>query len=160
MVESMATILSHFSGEANRARCLAHIVNLVAKIILRQFDKPKKKKKKTADVPQAATDAVNDANEMLVDEVEDPGDLDDEQERVLYKEEKEMDEGDDDDDEDAESLARDIKIIEEAMEDEIEMAADKVIPVREVLYKVTFPLSSFFFFFFAFPPYCPPSSFF
>jgi hypothetical protein len=46
MVETMATILSHLSGEANRARCLAHIVNLVAKIILRQFDKSKKKKKK------------------------------------------------------------------------------------------------------------------
>jgi hypothetical protein len=33
MVETMATILSHFSGEANRARCLAHIVNLVSTLL-------------------------------------------------------------------------------------------------------------------------------
>ena len=30
---------------ANRVRCLAHIVNLVIKVILCQFDFPKKKKK-------------------------------------------------------------------------------------------------------------------
>ena len=47
MIESLAEIMAHFSGEANRARCLAHIVNLVAKIILRQFDMSKKRKKKT-----------------------------------------------------------------------------------------------------------------
>ena len=46
MIESLATIMSQFPGEANRARCLAHIVNLVAKIILRQFDASKKKKEK------------------------------------------------------------------------------------------------------------------
>ena len=45
MVESLATIMSHFIGEANQAWCLAHIVNLVAKIILCQFDNSKKKKK-------------------------------------------------------------------------------------------------------------------
>jgi hypothetical protein len=143
----MATILSHFSGEANRARCLAHIVNLVAKIILRQFDKSKKKKKKTVD------DTVNDANMMQDGENEDPDDHDEEQERVLDKEEKEMDEGDDEDDEDAAHLARDLEIIEEAMEAEIEMAANKVKPVRQVLYKVNLCLrwrqpSSFFLFFF------------
>ena len=46
MIESLADIMSDFAGEANRARCLAHIVNLVVKIILRQFDIPKKKPKK------------------------------------------------------------------------------------------------------------------
>ena len=38
MIESMATIIADFPGKANRVRCLAHIVNLVVKIILRQFD--------------------------------------------------------------------------------------------------------------------------
>jgi hypothetical protein len=46
MVENLATILSDFPGEANRGRCLAHVVNLVVKIILRQFDVSKGKKKK------------------------------------------------------------------------------------------------------------------
>ena len=45
MIKSLAEIMSHFSGEANCAQCLAHIVNLVAKIIFHQFDMLKKKKK-------------------------------------------------------------------------------------------------------------------
>ena len=156
MIESMAMILSNFSGEANQARCLAHIVNLVAKIILRQFDKPKKKKK-TADKPDnlpenpketdpketdpketdpKETDATNDANEMQEEEIEDTDDLDEERERVLDKEEKEMDEGDDEDQEDSAHLARDVEIMEEAMGEEIERVVGKVKPVRQVLYKV------------------------
>ena len=46
MIESLADIMLDFDGEPNRARCLAHIINLVVKIILRQFDIPKKKPKK------------------------------------------------------------------------------------------------------------------
>ena len=45
MVENLAKLVVDFPGDANRARCLAHIVNLVVKIILRQFDISKKKKK-------------------------------------------------------------------------------------------------------------------
>ena len=50
MVENLAKLVVDFPGDANRARCLAHIVNLVVKIILRQFDISKKKK--TTDVPK------------------------------------------------------------------------------------------------------------
>ena len=50
MIESLVTIMSQFSSEANQARCLAHIVNLVAKFILRQFDKSKGKKKERGGV--------------------------------------------------------------------------------------------------------------
>ena len=125
MVESLATIMSHFSGEANRARCLAHIVNLVAKIILGQFDKSKKKKK-----GKNLQDVVNDNdNEIVVDKdkvvveenVEDSDD-DEQMERVMDKEEKEMDEGggDDEDDEDGEKLLQDAEILEELMQDDIE----------------------------------------
>ena len=124
MVEKLAEIMSDFPGEANRARCLAHIVNLVAKIILRQFDKSKKKKKKNVPEEPSGNDK----------ELEDLGEeYDEEEEKVLDKEEKEMDEGnddegkDDDNDVDVVKLARDIEIIEEAME---------VKPVRQVLYKV------------------------
>ena len=42
MIESLAKIISHFPEAANRACCTAHIVNLVSKIILRQFNARKK----------------------------------------------------------------------------------------------------------------------
>ena len=144
MVESMAEIMADFSGEANRARCLAHIVNLVAKIILRQFDMSKKKKKKN--LPNE-TDTAGDANKAMEDE--DPDDFDEQEERILDKEEKEMEEGDDDDDveEDSTSLSRDVEIMEAAMEDEIEEVVRNVKPVRQVLYKVIILL----FFYLLFP---------
>jgi hypothetical protein len=135
MVETLATIMSHFSGEANRARCLAHIVNLVAKIILRQFDMSKKKKKKEK-VPDLPVSDDADNNEAIVDGAEDDDEFDDEMNRTLDKEEKEMDEGDDDDDEESEKLERDTEIMEKVMEEEIERVAKKVKPVRQTLYKV------------------------
>ena len=113
MVESLATIMSHFPGEANRARCLAHIVNLVAKIILRQFDEPRKKKKKTDDVLNMLTGndggteqiTVDEKAEKIVDDEEESDEFDDKMDRELNKEEKEMDDGDsDDEDEDSEKL--------------------------------------------------------
>ena len=140
----MATIMSHFSGEANQARCLAHIVNLVAKIILRQFDMSKKKKKKN--LPNEM-DTVGDANKAMEDE--DPDDFDEQEERILDKEEKEMEEGDDNNDveEDSTSLERDVEIMEAAMEDEIEKVVRNVKPVYQVLYKVIILL----FFYLLFP---------
>jgi hypothetical protein len=139
MVESLAMVMSHFSGEANRARCLAHIVNLVAKIILRQFDMPRKKK--TADVPDDIPEDIGDT--VTSDEETDK--YDDEMKRVLDKEEKEMDEGEeDDDDQNPTTLARDIEIIEKAMEDEIERVGKDVKPVRHVLYKVILCLLHFY----------------
>ena len=44
MIERLADILTEFPGSANRTRCFAHILNLVAKGIMRQFDSPKGKK--------------------------------------------------------------------------------------------------------------------
>ena len=46
MVENLAKLVVDFPGDANCARCLAHIVNLVFKIILRQFNISKKKEKR------------------------------------------------------------------------------------------------------------------
>ena len=161
MIESLATIMSQFSGEANRARCLAHIVNLVAKIILRQFDKSKGKKKKGGDEPEFLNHPESTGN-VAEDNDNDDEDLDEEEERILDKEEKEMDEGDDEeDDEDAIALERDVEIIERAMEEEIEKATKKGKPVRQVLFKVSL-LHYYFFFFlasFLLPLYFPSSFF-
>ena len=127
MIESLADIMSDFGGEANRAWCLAHIVNLVVKIILRQFDVSKKKKRK--DVPGDLNLPGDESND-------DEDDEDDEKVRVLDKEEKEMDKGDEADDEESETLMSDVEKIEDAMEDEVKEVRKEVKPVREVLYKV------------------------
>jgi hypothetical protein len=160
MVESLATIMSHFSGEANRARCLAHIVNLVAKIILRQFDASKNKNKNKKVPPNVVDNEEIVVDKVAVDEVvvvevevdkvvvdenaEESDDFDDERDRVMDKEEKEMDEGgDDEDEEDGQKLLQDAEILEELMKDEIKRVGMKAKPVRQALFKVN---TSFLFF--------------
>ena len=142
MVETLATIMSHFAGEANRARCLAHIVNLVAKIILRQFDQSKGKKKKEDNV----VPIIDGEDNQIEDEDLDASEVDEGEERELDREEKEMDDGDDDeDDEDTQMIERDVEIMEAAMEEEIKNAVKKAKPVRQVLYKVSLNYVASFF---------------
>ncbi|KAG1722531.1 hypothetical protein EDD22DRAFT_760423, partial [Suillus occidentalis] len=43
MVNELSDLLEDFPGETNRTRCFLHIVNLVAKTLIRQFDVPKAK---------------------------------------------------------------------------------------------------------------------
>ena len=42
MVDELSKLLCNFPGDANRMRCFLHIVNLVAKQLLKQFDVPRK----------------------------------------------------------------------------------------------------------------------
>lgn len=48
MIEELSEIVDEFPGEANRTRCFLHIINLVAKSMLKQFEPPKKKTKKSS----------------------------------------------------------------------------------------------------------------
>ena len=50
-MDALKVLLSEhrFRGRARRVRCFAHTLNLAAKAILRQFEKPKGKKKHTFD---------------------------------------------------------------------------------------------------------------
>jgi hypothetical protein len=50
-MDALKVLLSEhrFRGRARRVRCFAHTLNLAAKAILRQFEKPKGKKKLTFD---------------------------------------------------------------------------------------------------------------
>jgi hypothetical protein len=43
MIEEIAKGIPEFPGSANQTRCFLHIVNLVAKSVLRQFELPKTK---------------------------------------------------------------------------------------------------------------------
>ena len=43
MIEHLATLINTFPGPANQTRCFTHILNLVAKSVLCQFEAPKAK---------------------------------------------------------------------------------------------------------------------
>jgi hypothetical protein len=85
MIDALAELVVAFPGAANRTRCFAHILNLVVKVILRQFEVPKAK----------ADEALDAASRALVDLAGD-----------VEKEEAEMDKRDDDDDDDDEEEGR------------------------------------------------------
>jgi hypothetical protein len=53
MIDSMAAIIEGFPGEENRVRCFNHIINLVAKSLLRLFEVSKKKRGAEAEVDEA-----------------------------------------------------------------------------------------------------------
>jgi hypothetical protein len=44
MIDHLAVLLDKYPRSANRTRCFTHILNLVAKCIMKQFDAPKKKR--------------------------------------------------------------------------------------------------------------------
>ena len=64
MIAELAEILKTFPGSTNRTRCFTHILNLVARSIIRQFDLPKSQ----------ADAALNAADQELVDLAEELND--------------------------------------------------------------------------------------
>ena len=48
MIDHLATILEEFSGFPNQTCCFAHILNLVAKCIMQQFDTPNLRRMRNA----------------------------------------------------------------------------------------------------------------
>ena len=85
MVEHLSSLIDNFPGAANQTRCFSHILNLVAKSVLRQFEV----KKKTDGEPIEHYDPTNVlaelAQELELDEVEEN---DSEDENKLDKEAK------------------------------------------------------------------------
>ncbi|GBE84423.1 hypothetical protein SCP_0604020 [Sparassis crispa] len=57
MIDELAKLIESFQGQANHARCFNHIMNLMAKTFLCQFDVPKGKTK----------DALDDAERALIE---------------------------------------------------------------------------------------------
>jgi hypothetical protein len=114
MIDALAGLVVAFPGATNRTRCFTHILNLVVKVILRQFDTPKAR----------ADEALDAASLALVDLA---GDIEAE-EAVM----DERDDGEDDDGEEGWVDPRDGMSEEER--EELDMA---VRPVRLVLVKVS-----------------------
>jgi hypothetical protein len=125
MTDTLANILHHFPGPVNHVRCLAHVVNLVARIILHQFDASKRPVKDD----DKYDSNINNLSPDKLDEVELVELI-----KHAEKEEKEMDEGDD---EDSGPLKEDLEEIEAAMSEEVERARTLTQPVCCVLYKVS-----------------------
>ena len=123
MIEHLAILIDTFPGAANQTRCFAHILNLVAKSVLRQFEAPKADSNKAmanaAEELAAVPDEIN-------HEVPDSG-LEDNDDEI-------NDEDDDvvDDDEDGLQDERD-----EMSEEELRRLEESVKPVRLVLTKVS-----------------------
>jgi hypothetical protein len=114
MMEALATILTRFPGQVNRVCCFAHVLNLVVKAILCQFDTHVSKGKK--------------ANAVMMDA-----------QRDLAKVAKDLEDDSDNnngDDEDANNVFG-LDDIEHALEKDIEAVADEVQPVRDLLTKVS-----------------------
>jgi predicted transcriptional regulator len=126
MTDALANVLHRFSGPANCVWCLAHIVNLVAKIILHQFDALKR---------PASDDNKHDNNMDSHSLNTEPTDRElAELMRHAEKEEKEMDNGGNEEDTD---LEEDFEEIQAAMREEIGSARMSMQPVCCILYKVS-----------------------
>jgi hypothetical protein len=123
MITELADLLDAFPGETNRTRCFTHIINLVAKSIIRQFDVPK------AHADEVLDDAANELAALAVDL--------DLEERVSREEQlfegAGDDEGDDDDADD--SIWTDVRA--ELSDNEREAVDKSLQPVRLVLVKAS-----------------------
>lgn len=78
MITHLATLLEEFPGSVNRTRCFAHILNLVAKCIMRQFDTPSKKEEAETELEESEDEDSEDDDMMAeVDDEDEGGEVDD-----------------------------------------------------------------------------------
>lgn len=122
MIEHLSTLVSDFPGAANQTRCFSHILNLVAKSILRQFDAPKKNtlSEDLEDATDVLAELELELDESAVDKFE--SDNEDEEDITYY---------DDGDEDDREGMS----------EEEVSELEKTLVPIRLMLAKVSFKLS-------------------
>ena len=123
MIKALKKIISKFSGAPNQACCLAHIVNLISKLILQNFDVSKKK----YDGEKDETDQENNETDDLASLGAD-----------LEREEKEIGEKDKEIDDDF--LVMNVEAIEEALEGG---ASDEVAKQKKLVQHVLVKVSSY-----------------
>ena len=120
MINRLATTLETFPGSANQTRCFAHILNLVAKCIMKQFDAPKKPEQR-GENSEGDIEAELEPNH---DDLEDGlGGLDDDQDEEEVRGRNDGEE--------------ELNRHERMTEDEINELEQSVKPVRHVLAKVS-----------------------
>ena len=116
MVAELAELLKTFPGGANRTRCFTHILNLIARSMIRQFDLPKSQ----ADAALDATDQelADLAEELNGEEVDD----------------RDLEVEDDTEDDDVEGW---VDEYEQMTEEDREDLDESIRPVKLVLAKVS-----------------------
>jgi len=120
MIEELADLLKNYPGEAGRMRCFTHIINLVAKSIIRQFD-----------IPKGKADSALDDTERELRELAEGIDLED----LRMQGEREDDDNEDDDlDENDDGWIDEREALDVADREELDAA---VRPVKLVLVKVS-----------------------
>jgi hypothetical protein len=121
MIEELGDLVDAFPGEASRTRCFAHIINLIAKSIIKQFDIPKAR---TGDVSDDGVEGLF----VLAGEIE----LEEWETRTRPTGTREDEEKEDDNVEDWKDER--LGLSEEALQE----LDNDVQPVRRVLVKVCF----------------------
>lgn len=129
MIEHLSTLVDDFPGAANQTRCFSHVLNLVAKSILRQFDVPKKNSNVATDLNDAANVLAGLTQELELDETVDNNfETDNENEEDLTN-----NDDDQSNDDDHEGMS----------EEEVSELEETLVPVWLMLAKVTFKLSPY-----------------
>jgi len=118
MIEELANLLENFPGPANQTRCFTHVLNLVVKSIIRQFDLPKTKG--GAVLNEAAEELLNLAGNIEFEEAE--------------LEMRDAREGEDAEDDNIEGWVDERVLM---TEEEVAELDESVAPVRLLLTKVT-----------------------
>ena len=115
MTDELAILLEDFPGSANRTRCFTHVLNLVAKSVMKQFDLPKGR---AGEAPDAAAKRLA----QLADEIEN---------------EEKLSGGDFSEEEEDDNTEGLIDIRDEMSEEEVLRLNESLQPVRLVLAKVS-----------------------
>ena len=90
MVEELANLIEQFPGAANQTRCFTHILNLVVKSIIKQFDLPTAQAGKVLD--DATKELLNLAGNLEEEDDDDDDDeVEDDNEEGLVDERETMD---------------------------------------------------------------------
>jgi hypothetical protein len=133
MIEHLSTLIENFPGAANQTRCFSHILNLVAKSILQQFEV----RKKVGDDPDDTDDAKKAlaalAKELELEENTDisedlANDLEEDEVNSEADNEVTVDNDDDDD-----GLVDERKRM---TEEEVAELEETIVPIRLMLTKV------------------------
>ena len=125
MIEESSDLLDDFPGEANKTRCFTHVLNLVAKSIIKQFGVPKAR---ANEVLEVLDDAAKELAALAIDV--------DVEERISREEHLFEGEGDEDGDED-DNLDGWTNVRAELSDEEREELDKTLQPVRLVLVKAS-----------------------
>jgi hypothetical protein len=117
MIVELMDLIRNFPGEANHTRCFAHIINLMAKSLLMQFDIPNKK----------ADSALDEAEKILL-ELAEGIDLEEMQMQMEVQ-------VDGEDDNDIDGLVDEVAKLSD---DKQERLSESIRPVKLALVKVRF----------------------